>query len=376
MSRDTGTGGKTWYRIQNPDDVPSPALLVYPERVSENIRRMVSIAGDVSHLRPHIKTHKLAELIAPQLTAGITRFKAATIAESELLARCGAPDVLLALQPTGPNIHRLIQLIREYPATRFSTLVDDPETARNLSRTASNAGLSIPVFIDLDIGQHRTGIEPGPRAEALAALLHQLPGIEPAGLHAYDGHLHQTDPQARAKACEEAYAPVEQLRARLTTKGMAPRTIVAGGTPTFPIHARRQGVECSPGTCVLWDAGYAGMLPDLDFLIAAVLLTRVVSRPGPTRLCLDLGHKAVASEMPQPRVMFPDLPDAQIVAHNEEHLVIESRCGADRSVGDVLHAFPWHVCPTVALHSEIHAVRNERATERWTVTARSRRISI
>jgi D-serine deaminase-like pyridoxal phosphate-dependent protein len=65
-------------------------------------------------------------------------------------------------------------------------------------------------------------------------------------------------------------------------------------------------------------------MPDLDFLPAALVLTRVVSKPGPRRLCLDLGHKAVASEGPQPRVIFPELSDAQAVAHNEEHLVIET----------------------------------------------------
>src|SRR5207302_169959 len=83
----------------------------------------------------------------------------------------------------------------------------------------------------------------------------------------------------------------------------------AGGTPTFPIHARRADLECSPGTCVFWDASSASKLPDLSFLPAALVLTRVISKPAPDRLCLDLGHKALASEMPHPRVQFLNLPD-------------------------------------------------------------------
>jgi D-serine deaminase-like pyridoxal phosphate-dependent protein len=156
----------------------------------------------------------------------------------------------------------------------------------------------------------------------------------------------------------------------------APARLVAGGTPTFPIHARRPGVECSPGTCVLWDAGYAKKLPDMDFRHAAWLLTRVVSRPVPGQMCLDLGHKAVASEMPHPRVVFPALPDVTAAGHSEEHLVLETAQAADLPVGTVLYGIPWHVCPSVALHSECHAVRGGRAGEIWPVTARARRLGI
>ncbi len=94
--------------------------------------------------------------------------------------------------------------------------------------------------------------------------------------------------------------------------GVPGKTLVAGGTPTFPFHARRPGVECSPGTCVLWDFGYSSRFPDLDFLQAALVLTRVISKPGARRLCLDLGQKAIASENPPPRVQFLNTQDPQM----------------------------------------------------------------
>ena len=152
--------------------------------------------------------------------------------------------------------------------------------------------------------------------------------------------------------------------------------VVAGGTPTFPMHARRPEVECSPGTCVFWDAGYAAKLPDLDFFPAALLLTRVISRPGANRLCLDLGHKAVASEMPHPRVQLFGLEDAAFVTHSEEHLVIETPRATEFAVGQILYGLPRHVCPTVALHNEVFVVRDGRAGETWPVTARARKITI
>ena len=141
------------------------------------------------------------------------------------------------------------------------------------------------------------------------------------------------------------------------------------------MHARRAGVECSPGTCVLWDAGYAANLPDLDFLPAAILLTRVISRPAPDRLCLDLGHKAVASEMPHPRVIFPALLEAKAVMHNEEHLVLETPRAAEFPVGSVLYGIPWHICPTVALHRHVHLAQDGVAVETWPVVARARQIT-
>jgi D-serine deaminase-like pyridoxal phosphate-dependent protein len=135
-------------------------------------------------------------------------------------------------------------------------------------------------------------------------------------------------------------------------------------------------VECSPGTCVFWDAGYASKLRDLEFTPAALVLTRVVSKPGTNRLCLDLGHKAIASEMPHPRVKFLQLEDAQAVMHSEEHLVIETDRSQDFRVGDCLYGVPWHICPTVALHSEAFVIEDGRAVGTWQVAARERRLTV
>ena len=366
----------TWMRLANEADVPSPALVLHLERIDENVRRMLARVGDAERLRPHIKTHKLPQLVARQLAQGIRKFKCATIAEAELAAAAGAPDVLLALQPVGPHAGRFVRLMGAYPQTRFTTIGDDADAVAALGRAAAAAGRVAEILLDLDVGQGRTGLAPGPAAAALYRAMSTLRGVRPGGLHAYDGHLHASDAAARAAACDRAFAPVAALRDALRAAGLPVPRIVAGGTPTFPVHARRGDVECSPGTCVLWDAGYAANLPDLDFLPAATLLARVVSRPGPNRVCLDLGHKAVASEMPHPRVMFPALPGARAVAHNEEHLVLETDDAVLLSVGAVVHGIPWHICPTVALHSEVFVAEQGRWSATWPVVGRARRITI
>src|SRR5688572_28960698 len=132
-----------WYAIENVGEVDSPALLVYPDRVEENIRRMIAMSGDVRRLRPHIKTHKLPELIRLQLAHGITQFKCATIAEAEMTAACGATDVLLAHQPIGPKVQRLMELAQKFPRTVFSTIADDALVIRALSAACVRRQISV-----------------------------------------------------------------------------------------------------------------------------------------------------------------------------------------------------------------------------------------
>lgn len=362
--------------LANEAEVPSPALLVYPERVEQNLRGMVDRVGDISRLRPHIKTHKLPQIVALQATLGLTKIKCATIAEAEMAAGAGARDIVLAMQPVGPQVARLLRLTGLYPDVVFRTIVDDPGAIKALGEAAQRAGTILEALLDLDIGMHRTGIEPGPEAVALYRQLADTPGLRAGGLHAYDGHLRQRDPVERALASDAEYARVSALAAELRRQALPVPRVVCGGTPTFAIHARRPGVECSPGTCVLWDASYGGSLSDLEFLHAAILLTRVISRPGPSRLCLDLGHKSVASEMPHPRVIFPALPEAKTVVHSEEHLVLETPRAREFPVGTALYGVPWHICPTVALHDRVWVVRGGRASETWPVVARARQLSV
>lgn len=363
-----------WFRLQNEAEVPSPSVLIFPERVEENLRRMIRLAGGVDRLRPHVKTHKLAEVLALELKHGITKFKTATIAETELCARAGAPDVLLAYPLVGPNIGRFLRMMAHFPATTFRAVGDDSASLKALGAAAAAAGLTVEVLLDLNVGMNRTGVTPDEAAVELYRQILATPGLLPGGLHAYDGHLHQRSREERAVAAQAAFAPVWELEKQLRSLGWPVPRVVASGTPTLPLLAQRPGVELGAGTTVFWDFGQAETCPDLDFLEAAVLLTRVISRPTPERITLDLGHKAVASEMPAPRVRLFGLEDATFVMHSEEHLVLESPRAAQFPVGTVVYGIPRHVCPTIALHQEVQVVRSGRASEAWPVIARARRI--
>ena len=366
-----------WYTINNVDQIDSPALLVYPARVRENIDVAKAAIDDVQRLRPHVKTNKIAEVVQLMQDAGIQKFKCATIAEAEMLGKVHAADALLAYQPVGPKIERLAALVRAYPHTKFSCLVDDLQAATAISNHFTKLQQPLSVWLDLNLGQNRTGIAPGPAALDLYAQLHTLPGLAIEGLHAYDGHLHDDDFEVRTERCNVAYEQVTALAEAITAKGLPKPQIVAGGSPTFPIHAKRKEVDCSPGTFVFWDWGYQQHLPDQTYNHAALVMTRVVSHPAEGLLCLDLGHKSVAAENTLAnRVHFLNAPEATPVSQSEEHLVIKVADTAAYPVGTVLYGVPYHICPTVALYDKAYIIAHHNGESQWPVIARNRTILI
>jgi D-serine deaminase-like pyridoxal phosphate-dependent protein len=151
-----------------------------------------------------------------------------------------------------------------------------------------------------------------------------------------------------------------------------------GGTPTFPVHAALDvpNVECAPGTCILHDIGYATRYPDLPFEPAALLLGRVISLPRPGRLCLDLGHKAVAADPVGARLVLPGLPHATIGGQSEEHLVVETPDADRYPPGTPVLALPTHICPTCALHRRAYIIEGGALVDEWEVSARDRSIGI
>lgn len=366
-----------WYHVKNVSEADSPSLLIYPARVQENIRLLLSMSGDAGRLRPHIKTHKTREAVSLMMAAGIDKFKCATISEAEMLAMAGAGDVLLAYQPQGPKIKRLISLVKQYPGTAFSCVIDNVASAENIAAAAAESHVQIPVYIDLNVGMNRTGIEPGDAAVALYIECSRLKGIRPAGLHAYDGHIRTKDFRQRTAECNEAFRPVQNLKDALIKQGHDAPIIIAGGSPTFPVHVNRNGVECSPGTFIFWDRGYQLLCEEQPFMPAALVLTRVISAPGPGKLCLDLGHKSVSAENElNKRVYFLNAPDMKFISQSEEHLVVETALAHTYAIGDELYGLPFHICPTCALYERALTVDNNELTGEWKIIARDRKINI
>ena len=355
------------YTFEGQQDIVSPQLVYYPAIIRENIRKMIDIAGGAARLWPHIKTHKMAEVVQMQIEAGIARFKA------EMAAKAGAKHLTLAYPLVGPNIKRFAALQAAFPEVEFFAIGDDTEQIRKLGQTCK-----ANVLMDVDMGQHRTGV-PLDKVEAMYREWNTLPGIVMRGMHCYDGHRHESSVQEREVATAPVDKQIEEIKARLKADGICCEILIMGGTPSFPVHAEMTGEFLSPGTCVIQDAGYRNAYPDLKFTPAAALLTRVVSRPSRDTFTLDLGCKAVATD-PQPeRAEIVGMEYARTVIQNEEHWVVrvpEEHIADIPPIGTELFAIPTHVCPTSALYPAVPVVENGKVTGWWKVAARDRRLTL
>lgn len=367
------------YSIADTSQIFSPALIIFRDIVADNLDSMIAVAGSASRLRPHVKTHKMREIVAMELDRGIVKHKCATLAEAEMLAQCGANDVFLAYNPVGPNIGRVVRMLEAYPDLQFSCTGDDPRPVKQLSDAVAAIGRKIDVLLDLNIGMNRTGMLPDDKAVALYQLLAKLPGVRPGGLQFYDGHNHQANLAERTTAVADVWKQGSSMRDRLVKLGLPVPRLVAAGTPSFPVLAKIDDptLELSPGTTVLHDASYMRSFPDLPFKPAALLLTRCVSRPAPGLLTFDLGNKSLAADPPrEKRAWFPDIPDAEAIMHSEEHLVIKTADAEKWSPGDETLVMPGHICPCCALHKRVTVVSGGRVVDTWDVASRDRVLTV
>jgi len=367
---------KQWYLLDDPTSIESPGLVFYEDRISANIKLLVSMIDDKNRLRPHVKTHKSIELTKLMISAGISKFKCATIAEAEMLGLCGAPDILLAYQPIGPNIERFIALQKQYPLSRFSCLIDNETTAQLLAAQSLPAGLQSDVFIDVNVGMDRTGVLPA-RVLNLYAKANQFDGLTVKGLHAYDGHIHDSSLAIRSEKAKAIIDVLNSLRAEIKAVFNQEPAIVAGGTPTFTVYNTQTTFDCSPGTFALWDKGYQDAFEEQAFFTAALVVSRIVSLPESNLICCDLGHKAVAAEKPlDKRVFFLNAPGLVAVSQSEEHLVLDAGENHPHRIGDLLYGLPYHICPTVALYENAVSVSSSHENQNWNISSRKRKITI
>lgn len=366
-----------WYHIQNAEEIDSPSLVLYEDRLMHNLRLMLDMVGnDTTKLMPHIKTNKMPIVIKRMISLGILNFKASTIAEVEIAAEAGATSVLIAHQLVGPKIQRFGALIHKFPKTSFSTIVDNIASAQKLQEMGLKNNINITVYIDVNSGMNRSGVEVGAQLDQLLEQLSTYTSLSLKGLHVYDGHLRDPDFHRRKEIVESELKPVVDLfeSLKLTSPDLQ---LICGGTPSFTSHLDEQNRISSPGTCVFWDWGYAEKLTEQDFKWAALLMTRVISKPTEGIVTIDLGHKAVAAENPiDQRVKFLNLSNYELLSQSEEHGVLQVDNWKDIQVGDVFYGVPYHICPTINLYDSVSVISEGKKVDSWGITARNRKISI
>jgi len=342
----------------------SPALVIYLDKVRENIRSMVAYTGGADRWRPHVKTTKLPPVFAELAKAGVRHYKCATVREAqqllETLADAGVADgdVLLAYPLRPPALDVLGELGRRHPGARLSVLCEDPSVVPDIPD-------DVTVFVDVNPGMHRTGV-PLAQRDAIHAVA-TAAGARFRGVHYYDGHLHG-DPAERPAETAACYDALMQLRAELVDAGHAVGELITSGTPTFrhalayEAFAALDGSvhRVSPGTVVFHDQRSDEDNPDVDLVPAALLFTRVVSHPAPDLATCDAGSKSIAAEAGDPCAFVLGHPHLRARSPSEEHLPLSVEGGERPARGAELLLVPRHVCPTVNLAEEVVLVDDGR----------------
>ncbi len=361
---------KNWYKVSNEEELNTPSLLVYPLRIKKNIESMIQIAGGVNRLWPHIKTHKMSKIINLLKDYGILRFKASTISEVKMLIQCKVDEILFAMQPSKDKFLKLLDFQKKNPNINFSTLIDNIKSFEMFSQICSEQDQTMNLWLDINNGMNRTGVEPNEKAIDLSKSIFYNNYLSLMGIHVYDGHIRPFDIAERKQECDFSFRGVSELINKIQLKNITIKSVIAGGTPTFLPHSQRKDVFLSPGTTLLWDLGYKKLWKESPFLNAAVIVTRIISKPSNNLLCFDLGHKAVASEMPLPRIQILGLEDVKHIKQSEEHLVVESTEAKKHEVGKIFYAIPYHICPTVAKYNKAYTVSKSKKTGTWDIDAR------
>jgi D-serine deaminase-like pyridoxal phosphate-dependent protein len=363
------------YQVSDIADVLTPALVLYPEILATNIDRTVELLGaNPDRWRPHIKTAKLGYTLRMLVARGIRNFKCATTLELLVACQCGAADVLLAYPSVGRNALRVREIAAQFPNVRISVLAENEEQLRQWR------GSSVGIFLDINPGMDRTGIDQN-NADSVVELARAsaAKNLDFRGLHYYDGQYGGLAEPERTAQAHAGYHRLLNLVKDLERSGVSVAEVITAGTPTFPSSLSYEGFRnakfihrISPGTIAYCDASSLAQLPNLQGYRPAVLvLTRVVSQPRGNVVTCDAGHKAVSADAGVPTCVVVGHPELTPLAPSEEHLPLFIREGAAApEIGDPLFLLPRHICPTVNNFDHALLARDAAVTSIEEVSAR------
>lgn len=365
------------YRIDDPAEILTPALVVYPEIVDANVEATLRLlSGRADRWRPHVKTAKLPFTMRRLLDHGVSRFKCATSLELLTACEAGATDVVVAYPVMGANARRVHRIAEHFTGARISALVESEE------QLAPWASGRLGLFVDINTGMDRTGADPD-RPGAIVGVVRSMVdrGITFRGLHYYDGHMTAPDPAEREAAAHRGYDHLLEIVAAVTDAGFEVEEVITAGTPALPCSISYGPFETapfahrvSPGTVVYNDLTSLSQLsPEYGYRAAAVVLSTVVSRPSPDRVTCDAGHKTVSADAGIPTCAVAGRDDLVPGDPSEEHLPIDVPEGAATpALAETLYLIPRHVCPTVNNFDHAVIVSNGKVIGVEEITARGR----
>jgi D-serine deaminase-like pyridoxal phosphate-dependent protein len=374
MSTVTETIGRTGVVGRSKWDVDTPALCVELNAMERNIRRMADIVikQNKKGWRPHTKGQKIPAIAHMEIAGGAFGVTCAKLGEAEVMASAGIKDILVANQIVGADkTARLAHLQRH---AHVLAAVDSVDNARQIDAAARQAGLKVPVLIEVNVGLNRAGTEPGQPTVDLAKRIADLPGLKLEGVMGWEAHTIRIEDLAeKRKAIEQAVGErlvgsAEAIRAA----GLPAEIVSCGGTGTYWITATIPGVtEIQAGGGIFYDVHYHEhyKVPDHEF--AMFMMSTVTSRPSPTRIVTDSGEKTMSRSQAMPRPL--NVGKVARVGLSAEHASIHlEEPNTDLKVGDKVEWIVGYSDFTTFLHDEMYALRDDVVEQVWPVLGRGK----
>lgn len=373
----TALGTTETLLVASDEPLDTPVMVVDRALLQRNIAEMQALAN--SHgvsLRPHAKTHKSPRIGQMQVAAGAAGLSCAKLGEAEVFAREGGiDDILIAYPIVGEEkIERLLTLMEQ---THLTVAIDTLAAAQALSRALSAHGKTLDLYLEVNTGMNRAGVEPGAEAVALAIAINRLPGLRLTGVMTFEGHAGTSPPETIAQVSQAAGETIVATAEQIRAAGIPIQHVSVGSTPAAWFTPAVPGVtEMRPGTYVFQDNNafrHSRIGPER---CAARILATVVSRPAADRAVIDAGSKALALD---PSPSHPGYgyivghPEAIIARLSEEHGVVELPSGVPGfAVGDRIEIIANHICPAINLTDELIILEEGRVIDRWPVSARGK----
>jgi 3-hydroxy-D-aspartate aldolase len=358
--------------------IPTPALVVDLAAFDANVQKMADHCRQAKcGFRPHAKTHKCPAIAQRQMAAGARGICAATVPEAESLAAAGIRGILL----TSPivdagKIGRVVALVSGGAEVMLS--VGSQRQASLLAEAAEAARVDIPVLIDLDVGDRRTGSFPGEPAVELARQIARSKRLQIQGVQAYAGHAsHTVGFEARQQTSRTAMGKAVETKALLQKAGFDAKILSGGSTGTYNIDSAIDGVtELQVGSYVFMDVDYrriggaGGQTVYADFQPSLTVLTTVVNATHTDRRSIDAGTKAIdttTANLPQAK----NWPGLVYAKSGDEFGALTTEAGGTLpSLGERLEFIVPHCDPSVNLYDRLYACRGEKVESIWPVVAR------
>lgn len=356
------------------DSLDTPSMIVDLDLMEANLSKLMGLLLPTGiKIRPHLKTTKSAILAKKLAVAGATGGCVAKLSEAEVMCSKGFTDVLITCEIIGAaKVARLVELFKMYKSIRI--VIDSEEGARAIDDALEKEGVEeqIMTLIDLDVGLHRTGVQPGEPALRLGRYVASLKHLQLIGVQGYEGHLqHIHGREGRKKLCLESMSILTSTAAALRNDGHAIDVVTTGGTGTAEFCVTVPGVtEVQPGSFLFMDTDYRSAI-GRHYSNSLTILSTVLSQQGPNTVTIDAGLKSLTTDS--------GLAECKAEGYTygvlgDEHgsLSWEDGSAKELKVGDRVEMVPSHIDPTINLHDVYYAHRKGVIEEIWPVDARGK----